>query len=89
MCWFRHDAEVYVVGCETGDGAASWADSFRQGVTVYGTRRKAQVDGVNLFFLDDEIQNGNQVRYTGQTPYANIGAFMGAASEWNSFPVRR
>jgi RHS repeat-associated protein len=38
LCWFRHDAEVTLAGCETSYMAEVWArDIMRQGATVSGT----------------------------------------------------
>ena len=49
ICWFRHDAEVRLVGCNTGDMARNFATILRSGARAIGTRVRINtfMDGNN------------------------------------------
>jgi hypothetical protein len=37
ICWFRHDAEIRLVGCDTRDAAGDFAKILRSGAKAVGT----------------------------------------------------
>jgi len=51
ICWFRHDAEVRLVGCETGAMAKNFATILRSGAKARGTKVRINtfMDGNGTF----------------------------------------